>query len=324
MNLVRRDILIGGVAAFLGLPATAAAFPNRQVTLIVPAPPGGGLDPVARALAHELGPIWKQPVVVDNRTGASGAIGANALISAPADGHTLLLVNESIVVGNRFAFKNLSYDPDRNFTLLNLLVESEYYLVANASVPAANLAELAKLPGAVGKALSYASWGLGSTPNVLFETFNQLAGTNVVGIPYRGAAPALLAMISNEAQLGIGTAWSVKQHFKTGVLKPLAVASTKRSKEFPDVPTTAELGYPDLVASLWFGIVGPAEMPGDAVNSIVRDIRNVLDNPEIVKKHAILQGYTVVNGGPADFTDRVKRDSATFGKLAKVSKLEPQ
>lgn len=324
MNLNRRDVLLGGAAALLGLPSAAAAFPSRPVTIIVPSPPGGGLDPVARALAQELGSIWKQSVVVDNRTGASGAIGVKALISAPADGHTLLVVNESIVVGNRFAFKNLPYDPDRNFTLLTLLVESEYYLVAHASLPAANLADMVKLPGAVVKSLSYASWGQGSTPNLLFEALNQLAGTNVVGIPYRGAAPALLAMVSNEAQLGIATAWSARQHFKAGVLKPLAVASTKRSREFPDVPTTGELGYPDLLASLWFGIVAPAGMPEALAGSIVADIRRVLDNPEVVKKYPILQNYTVTQGGAADFAERIKRDSLVFGKLAKVSRLEPQ
>jgi tripartite-type tricarboxylate transporter receptor subunit TctC len=324
MNLSRRNVCLGGAGALLGLPTMAAAFPSRQVTLIVPSPPGGGLDPVARALAQELGSIWKQAVVVENRTGASGLIGTTAILNAPPDGHTLLLVNESIVVGNRFAFKKLPYDPDRSFTLLTCLVESEYYLVAHASVPATNLAELVKLPESVKKSFSYASWGQGSTPNLLFETMNQLAGTKFVGVPYRGVAPAMLAMISNEAQLGIATLGSGREHFKMGTLKPLAIMARKRSSEYPAVPTTLELGYPDLMASLWFGMVGPAGMPSALAASIVADIRMVLDNPDVVRRYSILQNYTITQGGTADFAERIKRDTTIFGNLARISKLEPQ
>jgi len=308
----------------LGVPAHSADFPSRHVTFIVPSTPGGGLDQVARTLAHELGTLWKQPVVVENRTGASGAIGAAALLAAPPDGHTLLLLNESILVGNRFAFKKLPYNPDQ-FTLLTRVVEADYYLVANASVQASNLAELSKQVRAARSSYSYGSWGPGSTPNLLFETLNQIDGMSVVGVPYRGAAPALLAVLANEVQLGIATSLSGGPHFKSGTLKPLAIASTRRSSEYPNVPTTVELGYPDLLASLWFGIVGPARLPSGLATSIATDVRRIIEDPKVVNKHPVLQHYPVTErGGAAEFTERMKRDTEVFARLAKAAKLEPQ
>ena len=239
-------IFTAALLAIAPCPAAQAqqSFATRPVRIIVPYPPGGGIDVLARALAPELSQLWGQPVVIDNVAGAGGIIGTEKVASAPGDGHTLLMATNPAVVGNRFLYKSLPYDPDRNLAPVIMVLQSGQMAVAHPSLAANTMKELVELARRSPGKIAYSSYGNGSQPHLFFESIAKREGVEFLHVPYKGIAPAQTAAVAGEVMLTIASPGQVGAMVKGGRLKALAIGAASRSREFPAVPTTAEAGFP--------------------------------------------------------------------------------
>jgi tripartite-type tricarboxylate transporter receptor subunit TctC len=253
-----RRFLILACCALVALSAYAQDYPRRPVRLIVPFPPGGGNDIVARAVALELAKSLGQQFVVDNRAGAGGAVGADLAARSPADGYTLFLGGVGSHVVNPSLHAKLSYDPIRDFAPVTLIASAPSVLVVNPSLQATSVAEFTALAKANPGKLNYASNGNGSSAQLAAVLYESMAGVRMVHVPYKGVAPALVDLMSGEVQLMFGTLVAILPHIKAGRLRALAVTGRNRSALLPEVPTLAEAGLPGYEAGSWYGILTPS------------------------------------------------------------------
>src|SRR3954454_15186542 len=245
--------------------ALAQDYPAKPLRFIVPFPPGGGNDTVARAIAQQMSPALGQPVVIDNRPGAGGSIGADLAAKAPADGYTLFLAGVGSHVVNPNLHAKLPYDPVRDFAPVTLVASAPSVLVVNPGVPARTLAELTAYARANPGKLNYASNGNGSAAQLAATMYESMAGVKMVHVPYKGIAPAMTDLLSGEVQLMFGTIVALVPHIQAGKLRALAVTSKKRSSLLTDIPTLAESGLPEYEAGSWYGILAPAGTPPDII-----------------------------------------------------------
>lgn len=319
-------VLLRFLLCLLVLSAAAHAdeYPSRPVRMVSPAAPGSALDLFARALADSLAKRWGQAVVVESKSGAGGSIAAQAVTQSRADGYTLFITTDAVLVANRFAFSKLPYDPDRSFSPISLLVQSDQLIVANASVPVTNFRELIAYSKSNPKALAYGRWSLGSSPHLLFETMNKVAGTTILGVPYRGVGPVTQAMMGNEVQLTAMSSATASTAMKTGKINALAIAAPRRSPVYPNVPTTAELGYPQLRASIWFALLAPAGLPQPITDKVERDVRVVLQSPAFFAANESLRAWTVVASSPAGLLEIVAQEVPTMGEMMKAAEVKPE
>jgi tripartite-type tricarboxylate transporter receptor subunit TctC len=311
--------VLGGLggSAFLISPAAAQPYPVRPIRLIVPATPGGGSDVpsriVAQALTDDLG--WR--FVVDNRGGASGRIGAEIAAKSPPDGYTLLVANTTpngVVQG---AVANLPYDTLRDFALVSLFATSDFNLVVHPSLPVTNVKELVALAKSRPGELRFGSVGNISGAHVTGELFKQLAGINIVHVPYKGAALAMVALISGEIQMYFGSGPSVSPHAKTGKLRMLATTGTRRSRFFPDLPTVAET-VPGHEGRLWYGLAAPAGTPKEILATLHKAIVTSGRSPKVVDQLTAV-GMDSVTNTPAEFATFVKAEIAKWSKVVKTA-----
>src|SRR5438105_4710134 len=244
--------------AALALSTSSFGYPDKLVRLIVPLPPGGHADIIARQMALQLSTQWKQPVIVENRPGSNTIAAADFVAKAPADGHTLLMATDSTMSINPHLYARLPYDPGRDFAPVTQLVFVPMQLLAHPSLPAHNLAELVALAKANPRALNYASYGIGSVPHLAMETLKSRAAIDIVHIPYKGTADAVPATVGSQVQLTFSGIPSVLAHVQAGRLTALAIGGPRRSRLAPDVATFAEQGYPDVNSHAWFGLFVPA------------------------------------------------------------------
>ena len=307
------------IAQGLNAPVYAQEFPARTVRIVVPYPPGGGVDGLARPLAERLSRLWNQPVLVENRAGAATMIGGDAVAKAAPDGHTLLLTSDSSITSNPHLYPKMPFDPMRDLAPVTQLIDLHQMVVAHPSVTANTLQELVALARAKPGALNYGSYGGGSQPHLLFEALKAQTGVQVAHIPYKGIAPALTAAIAGEVQLTLGGAATTRGHFQSGRLKPLAIARQERLALYPDVPTLREAGFPEIDPRPWFGVFAPAATPRAVVDKIRRDIAAVLAEPEFREREITGKGYTGVGSTPDEFAAFVRGDLETKGKLIRVS-----
>jgi tripartite-type tricarboxylate transporter receptor subunit TctC len=256
--------LLAALTLAAGL-AHAQGFPNRPVTLVVPVAPGGILDTVARMLANDMGKLLGQPVVVDNKPGASGNIGAAHVAKSPPDGYTLLVGYSMFHVGNPTMFSNLSWDPVRDFSSVAMVAVSPHVIAVHPSVPAKTLRELVDLAKKEPGKLNYGTPGSGSVPHVGMELFKQQAGIDIVHVPYKGSGPMMLDVVGGSVQSTIATPPSILGHVQSGKVRALAVAARARHPLMPDVPTSAEAGYPKFELEAWVALFAPAGTPRDVV-----------------------------------------------------------
>lgn len=261
-------------------PAQAQQYPNRSIRLILPFPPGGGTDTMARAMSNRLGEALGQQVVVDNRPGASGALGADIAARSPADGYTLLLTTTSIYAILPSLKRNLTYDPVRDFVPISRIASASNVLVINASLPVQSVAELVALAKSKPGVLNYASAGVGSPAHLAGEMLNLLAGIKLTHVPYKGAAPALLDVIAGSAQLIITSPISAGAHMKAGRVRALAVTGSARNPSLPELPTIAET-VPGYEISQSWGIVAPAGTPAPVLKRLNDEILAVMNLPEV-------------------------------------------
>jgi tripartite-type tricarboxylate transporter receptor subunit TctC len=312
------------IAALVASSAAAQTWPSKPVKVIVPYPPGGGIDILARQLAEKFTPAWGQPVVVENRPGGSTIPGTDAVAKAAPDGHTLLLTTDASFSINPHLFAKLPYDAQRDFAPATMLILLQQLLVANPGLPANNLKELIALAKAKPGSLNYASYGSGSQPHLSGEMLKHVAGIDIVHVPYKGISLAVPAAMAGEVQLTFSGIASSIGPLKGGKLKALAIGGAKRSPLLPEVPTFAELGYPEVETHAWFGLFLPAGSPRDAVARVYRDAKRALDEPEFRQKQLIDKGYDVVGSSPEAFADFLKADSASRARAVKISGAKPE
>jgi tripartite-type tricarboxylate transporter receptor subunit TctC len=310
-------IAIAALAAILISSAAAQPWPAKPIRLIVPATPGGGTDVPARivtqALTDDLG--WR--FVVDNRGGASGRIGTELAAKSPADGYTLLVGNGTPNAVVQSAVPNLPYDTLRDFSAVSLISTSDFFLVVHPSLPATSVKELIALARAKPGELRFGSVGNLSSAHVTAELFKQLAGIDIVHVPYKGAAPAMVALISGEVGLYFGSGPSVTPHVKAGRVRLIASAGSKRSKAFGNLPTVGET-VPGHEARLWYGILAPARTPQDIIARLHTAIVAAGRSSRVVDQLAAV-GMESVTNTPAEFTAFIKAEIAKWGKVVKAS-----
>ena len=319
-----RVFLAALVLAGSALPALAQPFPARTVKFIVPVPPGGGVDIVIRAVAAELTERWKQPVIVENKPGIGSIVGAEAVAKSPADGYTLLATVNQTLTANRFLFKSLPYDPDKSFAPVTIMVRSDQMILARAALPVKDLRELVALARREPGKLNYGSYGNGSQPQLAFELLNNREKLEIVHIPYKGIAPLLTALSAGEVDLATGSANVAMGLIKGGKVKPLAAAGKDRLAQFPDLPTTAELGFPWLNVSIWYGVFAPAGTPAAIVAKISEDVRAVLRTPAFAERHATSKGLEVVASSPQDVAGVVRDEVAVLAEMVRAARIEPE
>lgn len=321
-NPTRRRLLS---ALGLGMASPAAwaqspAWPARTVKIVVPYAPGGGVDLVARMLAERLHRQWGQPVVVDNKPGASTLIGATAVAKAAPDGLALLLTSEATITSNPFLFDKLPYDPVRELAPISQLVSLPQMVIAHPSVPANTMAELMALLKSRSHALSYASYGSGSLPHLLFESLRARHGGNLVHVPYRGISPAVSAVHAGETQLTLAGVSGALALLRAGKLKALAVGRPTRLAEMPDVPTLRELGLADIdPGESWFGLFTTGGTPAQVVQKIHHDVAAIGNDPAFREAALLSRGFEPVFSAPAGFARFIEADMRQKAQLIRIS-----
>jgi len=297
----------------------AQAWPSKPVRIVVAYPPGGGIDVMARQIAEKLTGAWGQPVVVENKPGANTILATDAVAKSPADGYTILMTTDATFSINPHLYAKLPYDAQRDFLPVTMLVLLQQLLVAHPSLPANTLQELIALAKQKPGTINYASYGSGSQPHLSGEMLKYKTGIDLVHVPYKGISLAVPAVMAGEVQLTFaGIATSMPQ-LKAGRIKALAIGGQKRSPLLPEVPTFAELGYPEVETHAWFGFFVPAGSPQEAVARIYADVKRILDEPEFRQKQLVDKGYEVVGSGPSQFAVYIKADSANRARAVKIS-----
>ncbi|MDB5841634.1 MAG: hypothetical protein JWQ23_3586, partial [Herminiimonas sp.] len=277
--LLTAALLFAATLSSAPVSAQTAAFPSRPIKIMVGSSAGGYLDVITRAVARELSAQWGQPIIVDNKPGASGSIAAASVAKAAPDGYTWLAATEAHLMVNKYTQKNLPYDFKRDFIGISILAKADQMVVATPSVPANTLPELVELLKQQPDKYSYGSWGAGSHPHLFFAKLGQMEKVNILQVPYKGVAPTLLALSSGEVQVSVMSAGTARPLLDAGKLKVLAAASRERSPTFPDIPTTEELGYKGLQSSIWMVFLLPADTPKEIVARSSEAVVAILKRP---------------------------------------------
>jgi tripartite-type tricarboxylate transporter receptor subunit TctC len=321
MLMTARWPVLIAVAALAAAPALAPAqaYPSRPVKIVVPTSPGGATDSFSRAIAQRLAEGWGQPVVVENRPGANQIIGADYVAKATPDGYTLLVSDASSFVMNPHLYKKLPYDGIRSFTPITVLVRFPWVIAVHPSVPANSFQELVKLAKAKPGLLSYGSFGLGSSAHISVDYLKRLAGIDIVHVPYKGAGPAVTALLTGEISMMMVTPLLVEPHARNGKLKLVAAATATRIAGLPNLPTVAESGVPGYSAGTWFALAGPAGMPRELAVRIYGDVMKVLNDPAFRERNVTKQWFEVVGNTPEQFTDYLRTEHERWDKLIKLS-----
>jgi tripartite-type tricarboxylate transporter receptor subunit TctC len=316
--------LVALLLACASAAAFAQAYPSKPVRMIVPYPPGGGVDGMARPLADQLSRRWGQPVIVENKAGAATIIGAEFVAKAPPDGYTLFLTSESTITSNPHVYLKLPYDPVKDLAPITQLIGLPQMVVAHPSVAAGSLPELVALAKAQPGKLNYGSYGNGSQPHLLFEGLKAQTGISVTHVPYKGIAPALQAALAGEVQLTMAGASVARGHIQAGKLKPLAIARSERLALMPDVPTLREAGYPDINPQSWFGLFTTGGTPRTVVDKVYQDVAAVFAEPEFRERHITLRGFDGVISSPQDFARFIQEDLQQKARLIRQTGLKPE
>ncbi len=311
--------LIALISVVCSLAATAWAqpFPSKPIRWVVPSSPGGGADTVTRLVANALPPVLGQRVVVDNRAGASGNIGAEIVAKSPPDGYTWIMMNNA-QAANVSLYKNLPYDLIRDFAPVTQVDSSPHVIVVHPSLPVKSVGELVKLAKAKPGALDYASAGLGTVTFLATELFKADAGVKLTHVPYKGGGESLLSIVSGETAVYFSPLVVALPHIRRSRLRALAVTSKKRMSLVPDIPTVAESGYPKYEFNLWNGLLVPAKTPKEAITAIRSAVIKVLNTPE-VNKRLVEMSSTVIGNQPEEFGAFVKSEVDNIAKV--VTKL---
>lgn len=310
---------------FIGLAlcagAQASGYPDKPITAIVPFPPGGSTDSIARAIGPKINQKLGQPFIVENRPGATGAIGAGLVKRAAPDGYTIMVASIGVYAVNPVLQKNLSYDPSKDFDLLTVAVRAPNVLVANPSVPANNMAEFIAYLKKNPEKVTFANSGAGSSDHLTAALFWQKSGTSGVHVPYKGGAPAITDLLGGHADVSFQNINVVAGHIKSGKLKALAITGDKRSAVLPQVPTLGESGIKEVDVYSWQGIAAPKGLPKDVKDKLYGAIVSALNDPEVKPKLNEL-GFEIVANTPEQFAQFQAQELARWKNVIQVGKIE--
>jgi len=312
--------VVAAIAAFLSFSAAAQSYPSKPIRLIVPFAAGGGNDNIARLVGKRLTDSVGQPLVIDNRPGAGGVLGAELAAKAAPDGYTLFLGGVGSHAVNPNLIEKLPYDPIKDFAPVILLAQAPLILVVHPSVPARTFAEFVAYARNNPGKLNFASNGNGSSSQLAAVMFDSMAGAEMVHVPYKGLAPALTDLLSGQVQLMFSSVVAILPHIKAGKLRALAVTGAGRLPSLPEVPTIAESGFPGYEASSWYGILAPAGTPRDIVTKLNAELSKALAQPE-VRNSLLADGAEPVGGTPENFAAYIRSEKERMGKLIRDAKI---
>ena len=321
----RVSLALWAVASTVSLgsvvPALAQTYPTKPVRMVIAFAPGGGTDVMGRIVAQKLTESWSYPVVVDNRPGAASTIGTVIVSKAAPDGYTIQTVSMSHAV-NTALYRKLPYDAVKDFEHVILLARAPNILIANPSLPAKSVKELIEFAKSRPGKLNYSSSGTGGVSHLSAALFCNVAGIDVVHVPYKGAGPAMTAVLANEAQLMMATTPVALAQMKAKRVRAIAISSSKRSSLAPDLPTIAEAGFPGFETSTWYGVLAPARTPTAIVKQINADIGQLLRTKEVETQFE-QQGAEVAGGTTEEFRALVESEIAKWSKVIKATGIEP-
>lgn len=311
--------IVAGAALAAGPTAWAQSFPAKPVTIVVPFPPGGTTDVLARTIGQKLSETWKQPVVIDNRAGAGATIGASAVAKAQPDGYTLLMgaVHHTIATS---VYASLPYDFQKDLAPVTTVAMVPNVLAINAATPARNVKELVAYGKANPGKLSFGSNGQGTAQHLIGEQFSALTGVEMLHVPYKGSGPLTTDLVAGQVSMSFDTITPVLGNIKAGKLRALAVTTARRSPALPDVPTLAESGLGGFDQGTWFGLLAPARTPKEIVAKLNHDIVAVLNSPEVKARFAEV-GAEPIGDTPEQMAVRVRDDTAKYATLVKQAKV---
>ena len=304
--------------------ALAQAFPSRPVKIVVPTTPGGATDALSRSIGARLAELWGQPVVVENKPGATQIIGGEYVAKAPPDGYTLIVSDAATFIMNPILHKTLPYDGLRAFTPITLLVRFPWVVAIHPSVPATNFREFVAYAKSKPGAISYGSFGTGSSGHISVDYMKKLLGIDIVHIPYKGAGPAVTDLLAGQIQMMMVTPLLVEPHARAGKLRLIAAATPNRIPRLPELPTVAESGVPGYEAGTWFALAGPAGMTRDTTLAIYNEVKKVLNEPAFRERNIDKQWFEVVANPPEEFAAFLQKDYERWEKLIRLSGVKAE
>src|SRR6266496_3501616 len=314
IGLVRLTACVAGMACALGL--QAQTYPNRPIRLVVPFPPGGSSDSVARVVVQKFSEGLGQPVVIENRPGVGGLLGSEAVAKAPPDGYTLLLGSVSSLAVAPHMFANPRIDPEKNFAAIAPILSSPLTVIARPTLPVNSIVDLITLAKAKPGALNYGAAGVGTHVYLTAELFKKVAGIDAVHVPFQGGAPAMAALLAGNIDYKFDVVNTTLPQARAGRVKVLAVTSAKRVPLMPEVPTLAESGFPGFDATAWMGVVGPAGLSAGIVSRLNAGIRNAVSSRELTEVY-VAQGLVPELSSPAEFGEMIRREYASWGAVVR-------
>jgi tripartite-type tricarboxylate transporter receptor subunit TctC len=306
-----------------GVSAAEQTYPNRPIKIIVPFPPGGPTDNYARLIASKMQEDFKQPVVVDNRAGGTGTPGTLAVMNASADGYTLLFTSNSAHLIGPLLKSPIPFDSVKDFTPLSMVIKYPMYLLINPNLPVKSIPEFIQYAKAKPNQLNYSSVGIGSGGHLACELFNIAAGTNVVHVPYKGAAPAQAALIGGETQMFCDSVGNSQGMVNAGKMRGLALFSDKRSNVVPDVPTMGEMGLQGLAAYIWLGMLAPPNTPQDIQNKLNAELVKIMALPDVAQ-FALKGGNDIVANTPAQFGQMMRDEKDLWLKVIREKNIKAE
>ncbi len=318
--------LLSAILLLMALPGpvTAQDFPGRLVKIVVPYPPGGGVDGLARPLAEWLGRAWKQNVIIENKAGAATMIGGTEVARSAPDGLTLLLTSDSSITSNPHLFKTMQYDPIKELAPVTQLIDLNQFVLVHPSVVANTMQELVALAKQKPNSLNYGSFGNGSQPHLLFEMLRKETSAQIQQISYRGIAPAITATLANEVQTTLGSVAVAAGHIEVKKLKALAIGRQTRLSSHPEVPTLKEAGFATTEPRSWFGVFAPAGTPPQTVAAIQQAVARVLNDPEFKSRFIERAGHSGVASTPAEFAAFIQEDLAAKRAMIAAAGIVPE
>jgi tripartite-type tricarboxylate transporter receptor subunit TctC len=315
-----RTTLVGALAVCSLAALADDGYPNRLIKLVVPYGPGATTDLMARLVAQKVSDDLKQPVIVDNRAGAGGMIGSDAVAKSPADGYTILLATDGTHTGNPFLLKKFPFDAINDVTPISLAAKNLMALVAHPSVPVKNVRELIDYAKRNPGTLSYGSSGNGSPHHLAGILFNQMAGTDITHVPYKGGGPSVVDVLGGQIPLAFVSLATVMPHLQSGKLRLLGTTEKKRAPEFPDLPTVAET-LPGFEMDSWLGFVGPANLPPAVLQKLNESINKALKDPGVAAK-LNEGGLLVIGSTPKEFADQLRAGYEKRGRLIQQNNIK--
>lgn len=316
-------LLATGVIAFTPVSAIAQAYPAKPIRMIVPFPPGGGVDFIGRIVGKGMSERMGQQVVVENRAGANAIVGLELLKNSPPDGYTIAAASAGPLAVNPHIYRKLAYDPLRDFTAISNMVNFPLLLVAHPSLPVRNIKELIALAKARPGEITYSSPGSGNSGHLTAELFDSMAKVKTVHIPYKGTAPAVVAVLSGEAQLTWSSLPPILPHVKSGRVRALGIGNKERLKALPEFPTLAESGLPGYEGYAWGGMVGPAGMQKDVVARLNKEIVATLGQKDVIDA-MLSQGTVPTPSTPEEFTAYMKSELQKWGAVVKMADIKAE